>query len=165
MRRRRCSATPDMRSHGDRECLFARVCAQAGRDGDGDRISHGHHSCCRCLSFTGVPANDSRRRSLRHRVGAGGVRQCHRSRRRRCRHRFAVRASPGRAVGGAERRSGDDGRSPPTHMGSTTDAGNAESALAVLKKISSAILYLWLQERGISPRAYRRGIDGARRAL
>jgi hypothetical protein len=50
-------------------------------------------------------------------------------------------------------------------MGSTTDAGNAESALAVLKKISSAILYLWLQERGISPRAYRRGIDGARRAL
>ena len=40
-------------------------------------------------------------RSVRHRAGAGGVRQCHRARWRRCRHRVAVRAP----LGGADGRS------------------------------------------------------------
>jgi short chain dehydrogenase len=60
------------------------------------------------VSQPGIAGNDPLSRSLRHRIGARGVRQCHRPRRCRRRDRLAVRAPPRRADGRRRRGPRDD---------------------------------------------------------
>src|SRR5207244_13258358 len=54
--------------------------ARPRQDGYESWRRHWAYSCCRCLPDAGLTGDDPQSRSVRHRIGAGGVRQCHRPR-------------------------------------------------------------------------------------
>ena len=85
-------------------------CSRACGSRHGARRCHGSHPRRWGIAVAGLAGDDPQGRSLWNRAGAGRIRQCHRERRVRRRHRIAVRPPPGRVDCRAERGVGADSR-------------------------------------------------------